>query len=977
MIDHDKSKIISTEKVGNDFDSNINTTIKKKLKSISELNTLANELVVSIANDEDEKSLFSDISVYYLTKSQESYNDFKKLIDEYLVQKNERIYQNQQNDEDQVDFESIYMFYTVSKMIIEQLLPTSVDNFEIFKNENKLYKHLVECLSDDKIYFQEIMDHIELKNKNDKLLSRFQKLKGPLSFSSATPNNNIHNNDSKAGFYTHLPSPKSSSSSTSSASSLLPTFNNNNANAISIPRSGSPVARSFNNSSRSLPTANNFIGSKSPPLPPQQQQHQQQPAFLHANTTRLSLSPTSQSLFPIVKNNFPSERRNGGDSSSFSTLLPKELNDLVSMNPKSMLCIDYRSKAAFDEKHIYFSNSTQLLHIDPATVSQSFSCLDIENLSMATSSEHEITLFKNRNLFELIVIYDWNSETVTENNYKTGIFNLFDILINKNSGKPLQKDPVLLKGGLKAWIATYGVGGIASNIGVIAKSGMVEVLDKSRSVSPSRVVSTNGNSVSDKVKAAAQNSQIYNKSYTDFLNSSWKNGSHSVLVPSSSSSKFSNNDWNSDKDMIAQSTIKKNSPVLISNNFNNQSQPQQGYSFSAKPTDSITNKNIQSVQEFEERNLEIITGISNLGNTCYMNCILQCLIGSKSLVKFFLLDNYEKHINFDNKLGSKGVIAKAFYEVVYSMYLKSTTETRGVKYIIPKQFKHVVGSVNPNFKSLEQQDCSEFLNYILDALHEDLNENGNHERLPELGKNEEEAREKMSIRLASTIEWERYLENNFSSIVDLFQGQYLSRLQCTVCNSTSTTYNSFSTLSLPIPRAKVSEGISLEKCFDEFCSSEILKGDDKWFCPHCNKKQETIKTLRISRLPKNLIIVLKRFKLGNYISKLNSFVHYTQFLSLTKYWPSVESERDKKLLEKLPKRGQNPPFDYKLYGVVNHFGNLINGHYTAYVDKGTRVNKSGMVNGWCYFDDTKVYKNCDFQEKVVNVNAYVLFYTRV
>jgi hypothetical protein len=53
--------------------------------------------------------------------------------------------------------------------------------------------------------------------------------------------------------------------------------------------------------------------------------------------------------------------------------------------------------------------------------------------------------------------------------------------------------------------------------------------------------------------------------------------------------------------------------------------------------------------------------------------------------------------------------------------------------------------------------------------------------------------------------------------------------------------------------------INLSSCFDEFSKQEDLKGEEKYKCSFCSKDQEAKKKLEIFRLPKVLIIQLKRF----------------------------------------------------------------------------------------------------------------------
>ena len=387
-------------------------------------------------------------------------------------------------------------------------------------------------------------------------------------------------------------------------------------------------------------------------------------------------------------------------------------------------------------------------------------------------------------------------------------------------------------------------------------------------------------------------------------------------------------------------------------------------------------KAFESVPGYSSRqsnyDLDFLVGLENMGNSCYVNCTVQCLLGTHELTKIFLNNSYENHINLNSRLGSKGVLAKNFARLVQTMYsnamavrengLNGKRKPAPVK---PMQFKIACGSINSLFKSSQQQDSQEFVQFLLDGLHEDLNQCGGNPPLKELSKQAEELREGLSFRIASAIEWERYLTVDFSVIVDLFQGQYASRLQCKVCGHTSTTYQPFSVLSVPIPRNM--RIVTLTDCFNEFTKVENLDTDEQWSCPKCKKRQPSTKKLTITRLPKNLIIHLKRF--DNMLRKNNSFINYPFHLDLTKYWPNdFDGRLPPGITEELPTRGQVPPFKYQLYGVACHSGSLYGGHYTAYVYKGSS-------NGWNYFDDTN-YRPIKTSNEPITSSAYVLFYHR-
>ena len=236
---------------------------------------------------------------------------------------------------------------------------------------------------------------------------------------------------------------------------------------------------------------------------------------------------------------------------------------------------------------------------------------------------------------------------------------------------------------------------------------------------------------------------------------------------------------------------------LNSNNNNSSTSTIQPSCLTLSNSSSLDHIDASQTSSSRNYDLDFAVGLENLGNSCYMNCIIQCILGTHELTQIFLDDSYAKHININSKLGSKGILAKYFARLVHMMYKKQVDSSKKDS-ISPIKFKLACGSVNSLFKTASQQDCQEFCQFLLDGLHEDLNQCGSNPPLKELSQEAETRRERLSLRIASSIEWERFLTTDFSVIVDLFQGQYASRLKCKTCNHTSRTYQPFTVLSLSL-----------------------------------------------------------------------------------------------------------------------------------------------------------------------------------
>lgn len=364
------------------------------------------------------------------------------------------------------------------------------------------------------------------------------------------------------------------------------------------------------------------------------------------------------------------------------------------------------------------------------------------------------------------------------------------------------------------------------------------------------------------------------------------------------------------------------------------------YAFLVKLYNSYTKMAAPSTDEV----LSTKIGLGNLGNTCFLNSVLQALRLCWPLADLFLPYN-SLPVRAESKkkglLQAFQTLLRDFWRVVPAAGTQPT--------LIPHGFFHHLRTVLQEtdddwYRPGQQSDAAEALQYILDSLHDALYRPVRMEVLGSaMPASAEEAAQRRAIE-----SWIGFFKKEYSDIVKHLYGQVQAAVQCTQCSTVSERYEPWLMLKAPIPMPGTQ---SLTTCLDAAFAPETISD---YHCETCAKKVPAILRTRISHLPSVLILTLKRFtntgaKLGGKIAWDLNALDFTSYFAFS-YDPISGGSAAAGALT------------YETFAVVEHKGIAQGGHYRMY-------GKQGSV--WNEYDDSAV--RAVHPDAVVTEDSYILF----
>ena len=351
----------------------------------------------------------------------------------------------------------------------------------------------------------------------------------------------------------------------------------------------------------------------------------------------------------------------------------------------------------------------------------------------------------------------------------------------------------------------------------------------------------------------------------------------------------------------------------------------------------------------------ILIGLENIGATCYMNASLQCLSNTKKFTKFFLCD-------YDYKKDDKKLMANEYYKLLKKLWNKENNN----KPIKPTSFKEILSKQNSLFAGVAANDSKDFINFLIEKLHEELNE-------PKINKDNNNINNEININninYGNEMDMLKLFLSDFqikfnSIISNLFYGILETKYHCNVCQDIKFNFQIYSFIEFHLQQVNtyfynmgkrpllingnINPNIDLYECFDYLSKIDLMSGQNQMYCNKCNKECDALYSTKLYSGPNYLIIYLNRGKGAVYECKVN----FPEQLNLFNYLGFKDG-----------------PIVYDLYAVVCHLGpSSMSGHFVAYC-------KNRSDNKWYLYNDA-IVSLCTKSQQYNDGMPYILFYQAI
>jgi len=342
---------------------------------------------------------------------------------------------------------------------------------------------------------------------------------------------------------------------------------------------------------------------------------------------------------------------------------------------------------------------------------------------------------------------------------------------------------------------------------------------------------------------------------------------------------------------------------------------------------------------FNEYKDKGLTGLANLGNTCFINSCIQILSHTYELSNFLDNQSYKKKL----KHKYESTLLLEWDSLRQLMWSENCIVSPGKFIKTIQKLAQIKGA--DIFTGNSQNDLPEFLLFIIDCFHTSLSREVN---MSISGESSNET-DNMAIQCFEMIK--RMYTKEYSEIWNMFYGIHVSQIISIDTDEVlSCSPEPYFMINLSIPDNNKSP--TLIDCFDLYVEGEILADENAWFNEATGLKQDVKKKISYWSMPNILVLDLKRINAMNHNNKNQILVDFPlNDLDLSKYVVGYKKES----------------YVYDLYGICNHSGGTSGGHYTAFVKNAN--------DKWYHFNDTSVTEVSNTAELITS-RAYCFFYRK-
>ena len=344
------------------------------------------------------------------------------------------------------------------------------------------------------------------------------------------------------------------------------------------------------------------------------------------------------------------------------------------------------------------------------------------------------------------------------------------------------------------------------------------------------------------------------------------------------------------------------------------------------------------------------TGLINLGNTCFLNSCIQILTHTIELHKIFENKAVLARIETNHGLDEATILRE--WKTLAELMWSGNGIVKPVKFVTSVQQVALKKNIEI-FTGFAQNDVTEFLRFVVNCFHTSI---ARPVKVSIKGKVKSKV-DTMAVKCCEMLN--DIYSKEYSEIYELFYGTCVTELQSIEKEIYSSKPEHYFIIDLPIPVEKSTveksnveksnvekSTITLYDCFDLFVKDELMNGDNQWFNEKTGKKEDVVRRNYFWNFPKILVITLKRFSSMN--QRLNHLVDCPLTgLNLSKYAEGYDATK----------------YIYDLYGVSNHMGGPMGGHYTSYIK---------TAQDWVHYNDDNLNKMG--ANGVITPMAYCLFY---